>query len=94
MFFVVLCPHRFSEFLVEQMDRNIVNDKRKEQEKIEEDCFEEGEDEDDEEDMKEEVEEDNSNPLDEGEKDLLREEFKTILHSQFVSGKDKEFDYR
>ncbi|KAL7635222.1 UNVERIFIED_CONTAM: hypothetical protein RMT77_014209 [Armadillidium vulgare] len=82
----------FSELLFEQIERNKINARRREQENAEEDCYEEVEEEDEE--SEDEVEEKKEEePLDERQKFLLRDEFRTTLFARFVSGKEKDFDY-
>lgn len=60
---------------------------------MEDDCFQEEEDDDDDDDDDEEEGEE-SEPISENEKELLRAEFLSSICSQFIEGKDKDFDYR
>ena len=77
---------RMTTVLLSHMDRCRERELKEEQARREDDMFEE-------EDSDDEMEEGEAEEPGEGEKGLLREEFKSSVRSGFIAGADKIFDY-
>lgn len=77
---------KFSTLLMTQMEKNRINLKQQQQQDEEDCAWEEG-------DSSESEMEDDPPALNSDEKQLFRNEFLSVMYEQFLSGKDKDFDY-